>query len=103
MATSNATAASSSTRRTRSLIGVVLLVLGLLGHVLAAKAIGGTPLAYRHHLLGFVLITVVAGAIIFGVGLRFWKGRYDISLLLLGVVDALLGLLVYIQRFHVHG
>jgi hypothetical protein len=83
--------------------GVVLLVLGLLGHVFAAQAIGGTHLAYRDHLLGFVVITLVAGAIIFGVGSRLWRGRYDISLLLLGAVNALVGLLVYVQRFHVHG
>jgi hypothetical protein len=86
-----------------SVVGVVLLVLGLLGHVFAAKAIGGTHLAYRDHLLGFAVITLVAGAIIFGVGSRFWRGRYDISLLLLGAVNALVGLLVYVQRFHVHG
>jgi hypothetical protein len=86
-----------------SVVGVVLLVLGLLGHVFAAQAIGGTHLAYRDHLLGFVLITVIAGALIFGVGSRFWRGRYDISLLLLGAVNALVGLLVYVQRFHVHG
>lgn len=103
MGTLHAADAPRETRRTWTWIGVVLLVLGLLGHVFAAKAIGGTPLAYRHHLLGFVLITVVAGAIIFGLGLRFWKGRYDISLLLLGAVNALLGLLVYVQRFQVHG
>jgi hypothetical protein len=103
MGVSNAVDAPRATRRSWSLLGAVLLALGLLGHVFAAKAIGGTHLAYRHHLLGFVLITVVAGAIIFGVGWRFWKGRYDISLLLLGAVNALLGLLVYVQRFHVHG
>ena len=103
MGSSNAANASHATRRTWSSIGVVLLALGLLGHVLAAKAIGGTHTAYRHHLLGFVLITVVAGAIIFGIGLRFWRGRSDISLLLLGAVNALMGLLVYVQRFHVHG
>jgi hypothetical protein len=94
---------SQSTRRTLTSIGVMLLALGLLGHVLAAKAIGGTHLAYRDHLLGFVLITAVAGAIIFGAGARFWKGRYYISLLLLGAVNAIVGLLVYIGRFHVHG
>ena len=103
MGTSHAPDTPRATRRTWTWIGVVLLVLGLLGHVLAARAIGGTHLAYRHHLLGFVLITAVAGAIILGVGSRFWKGRYDISLLLLGAVNALLGLLVYVQRFHVHG
>jgi hypothetical protein len=92
-----------ATRRSLSWLAVVLLVLGLLGHVFAAKAIGGTQMAYRDHLLGFALITVVAGAIIFGAGSRLWKGRYDISLLLLGAVNALLGLLVYVQRFHVHG
>jgi hypothetical protein len=94
---------SHATQRTWSSIGIVLLALGLLGHVLAAKAIGGSHLAYRDHLLGFVFITVVAGAIIFGLGTRFWKTRYDISLLLLGAVNAALGLLVYVQRFHVHG
>jgi hypothetical protein len=103
MGVSNAVDAPRATRRIWSLLGAVLLALGLLGHVLAAKAIGGTSLAYRHHLLGFVLITVVAGAIIFGAGSRFWKGRYDISLLLLGAVNALLGLLVYVQRFQMHG
>ncbi len=103
MGTLNATGASHTTQRTWSVLGLVLLALGLLGHVLAAKAIGGTHLAYRDHLLGFVLITVIAGAIIFGAGVRFWKGRYDISLLLLGAVNAIVGLLVYIQRFHVHG
>ncbi|HEY2898247.1 MAG TPA: hypothetical protein VGJ12_13995 [Gemmatimonadaceae bacterium] len=99
----NAADGPHATRHAWSWIGIVLLVLGLLGHVFAAKAIGGTHLAYRDHLLGFVVITVIAGAIIFGVGSRFWKGRYDISLLLLGAVNALVGLLVYIQRFHVHG
>lgn len=103
MEISNVTDASLSGRRMWSAIGIVLLALGLLGHVLAAQAIGGTHLAYRDHLMGFVLITVVAGAIIFGTGVRFWRGRYDISLLLLGAVNALVGLLVYVQRFHVHG
>ena len=103
MGISNVTDASLSARRMWSAIGIVLLALGLLGHVLAAQAIGGTHLAYRDHLMGFVLITVVAGAIIFGAGVRFWRGRYDISLLLLGAVNALVGLLVYVQRFHVHG
>ena len=82
--------------------GVVLLSWGCSG-TSSPKAIGGTHLAYRDHLLGFVMITVVAGAIILAVSSRFWKGRYDISLLLLGAVNALVGLLVYVQRFHVHG
>src|SRR3954466_5460120 len=95
--------ASAATRRAVTGAGALLIALGLLGHLLAARAIGGSYVAYRDHILGFVLITVVAGAIIFGLGWRFWNRRFDISLLILGVVHALLGILVYVQRFHVHG
>jgi hypothetical protein len=84
-------------------LGAILLVLGLLGHLLAAQAIGGTYIAYRDHIVGFVGLTFVSGLIIAGLGWRFWKGRHDITLLILGVVQALLGLLVYIERFRVHG
>ncbi len=54
-------------------------------------------------MFGFVLISVVFGAVIFALGHRFWRGRTDISLLLLGGVNFLLGLFVYLQRFHLHG
>ena len=74
-----------------------------MGHVLAAQAIGGTRLAYRDHLLGFAGLTVVAGAIIAGLGWRFWKGRRDITVFILGAVQAIIGVIVYIQRFSVHG
>lgn len=99
---------SSADRDTRNRqvftsIGGVLLIAGLLGHILAAQAIGGTPLAYRDHLVGFVLLTVVSGGILATVGWRFWKGRRDITVLILGTVQALVGLLVYINRFSVHG
>ena len=92
-----------ASRPALNIAGVVLLVGGLLGHVLAAQAIGGTRLAYRDHLLGFVGLTVVTGAIIAGIGSRFWKGRRDITVFILGAVQAIIGLLVYIQRFSVHG
>ena len=84
-------------------LGVVLLGAGFLGHVLAAQAIGGTRVAYRDHILGFVGLTLVSGALIAGLGWRFWKGRHDITLLILGTVQAVLGLVVYIERFSVHG
>ena len=84
-------------------LGAVFLLLGLLGHVFAARAIGATFLAYRDHLFGFVAILVVTGAIIFGLSRFLWKGRYDITVLTIGVVQALVGLLVYIERFSVHG
>ncbi len=89
--------------RVRLQLGVVLLGAGFLGHVLAAQAIGGTRVAYRDHILGFVGLTLVSGALIAGLGWRFWKGRHDITLLILGTVQAVLGLVVYIERFSVHG
>ena len=84
-------------------LGAALLFAGLMGHILAAQAIGGTRLAYRDHLLGFAGLTVVTGAIIAGLGARFWKGRRDITLFILGAVQAIGGGIVYIQRFSVHG
>jgi hypothetical protein len=47
--------------------------------------------------LGFVGLSLVSGAIIALLGWRFWKGRHDISLLILGALQALIGLLVYTQ------
>ena len=84
-------------------LGVILLVVGFLGHYFAARAIGGTYIAYRDHIFGFFVILLVTGAIIAGLGWRFWKGRRDITLLIVGVVQALLGVWVYMQRFSVHG
>jgi hypothetical protein len=89
--------------RVYSALGVGLLFGGFMGHVLAAQAIGGTRLAYRDHLLGFAGLTVVTGAIIAGLGWRFWKGRRDITMLILGAVQAIIGVMVYITRFSVHG
>jgi hypothetical protein len=84
-------------------LGVLLLVVGFLGHFFAARAIGGTYVAYRDHVFGFFLILLVTGAIIAGLGWRFWKGRHDITLLIVGVVQALFGIWIYINRFSVHG
>jgi hypothetical protein len=103
MGTPSMPSATSSTRHYRILLGWVLLGLGLLGHLLAARAIGGTYIAFRDHIGGFVLLTIVSGAIIGALGWKFWPGRRDITLLAIGVVQAILGLVVYIQRFHVHG
>jgi hypothetical protein len=84
-------------------LGLVLLVIGFLGHFFAARAIGGSYIAFRDHIFGFLLILVVSGLIIAGLGWRFWKGRNDITLLIIGVVQALFGIFVYIGRFGVHG
>jgi hypothetical protein len=34
---------------------------------------------------------------------RFWKGRRDITLLTVGAIQAIIGVLIYINRFAVHG
>ncbi|MBA2684085.1 MAG: hypothetical protein H0U66_06315 [Gemmatimonadaceae bacterium] len=94
---------SDTTKRRYAWIGVVLIFVGLIGHILAAQAIGGTHLAFRDHIVGFFAIAVVSGLIIGGLGWRFGKGRYDIVLLIFGAVQALMGLFVYLARFSVHG
>jgi len=82
-------------------LGGALLVAGLLGHLLAARAIGGYYIAYRDHIFGFVILTAVTGVVIAGLGWRFWKGRHDVTLMILGVVQAIVGLLIYINRFNI--
>jgi hypothetical protein len=84
-------------------LGVLLLVVGFLGHYLAARAIGGSYIAYRDHIFGFFLILLVTGGIIAGLGWRFWKSRRDVTLLIVGLVQALLGIWVYMGRYGVHG
>ncbi|HMG97135.1 MAG TPA: hypothetical protein VK565_12600 [Gemmatimonadaceae bacterium] len=84
-------------------LGVILLVVGFLGHYFAARAIGGSYIAYRDHIFGFFVILLVTGLIIAGLGWRFWKGRRDITVLIVGLVQALLGVWVYIGRYSVHG
>ena len=101
METPHLVAPTGTASRTRILLGVVLIVLGFLGHFFAARAIGGSYVAFRDHIQGFFLILVVTGAIIAGLGWRFWKGRHDITILVIGAVQALFGLVIYIERFHV--
>jgi len=83
-------------------LGVILLGVGLSGHLLAARAIGGYYIAYRDHIAGFLLLTLVAGLIIAALGWRVWEGRPDITLLILGVVQTLIGIMIYINRFNIH-
>jgi hypothetical protein len=81
-------------------LGAILIGVGFLGHFFAARAFG-TYIYYRDHIAGFFLILIVTGAIIAGLGWRFWKGRKDITVLIIGVVQALFGIWIYIIRFHV--
>ena len=82
------------TSRLLSWVGIALLVLGLIGHLYAAHAIGGSRIAYTHHVFGFFLILVVTGAIIAILARFFWRSRPDITVLTIGAVQALFGLLV---------
>ena len=90
-------------QRQLRLVGIACLMAGLLGHVLAAQAIGGTYIAYRDHLLGFAVLTIVTGALLAVAGAKFWRGRPAFTVLFLGVLQALIGLYAYIERFSVHG
>jgi len=101
METTLAPAARTPSRRL-AWLGVLLIVIGFLGHFFAARAIGGSYVAFRDHIFGFFLILFVTGAIIAGLGWRFWKGRHDITLLIVGVVQALFGVVIYIERFHIN-
>lgn len=84
-------------------VGIALLVLGLIGHLYAAHAIGGSRMAYTHHVFGFFLILVVTGGIIAALGWRFWRSRPDITVLAVGAVQALFGLLVAVEPFRAAG
>jgi len=84
-------------------LGFVLLGIGLLGHLMAARAIGGSYIAYRDHVAGFLIILIVSGALIMAAGRWLWKGRVDVTVLTVGIVQALFALFVYATRFHVHG
>jgi hypothetical protein len=101
MGTTDAIAAAGTGSRIRMWLGVLLLAAGLSGHLLAARAIGGYYIAYRDHIFGFFLLTTVAGAIIAALGWRFWRGRHDITVLILGAVQAILGFVIYLNRFNI--
>jgi hypothetical protein len=92
---------SDTASRTRYGLGAIFLVVGFLGHFFAARAIGGSHMAYKDHIEGFFIILLVTGAIIAGLGWRFWRGRRDITVLVIGAVQAIFGLVIYMFRFHV--
>ena len=101
MTSPNAAAVRAPLNRTWIALGTVLLVAGLCGHFFAARGIGGSYIAYRDHIAGFVILTVASLIVVGPLGWRFWKGRRDITLLTIGVIQAVLGLVIYIERFHV--
>lgn len=78
-------------------IALLLIALGLAGHLYAAHAIGGSRLAYTHHVLGFLLILVVTGGVLAELGRRFWRSRWSMTLVAIGVVQLLFGVLVAVD------
>jgi hypothetical protein len=96
-----AASVSNSNRRLRIWLGLLLLVAGLSGHLFAARAIGGSYVAFRDHIVGFSILTVASTVIVSLLQWRFWKGRPDLTVLIVGAVQAALGLVIYIERFHV--
>ena len=83
-------------------IAAVLLLVGLLGHVLAARAMGGSRIAYVHHIFGFFIIAVLTGLPLLGLARLFWRGRHAVTLLAFATVQALLGLAVYWNQIQPH-
>jgi hypothetical protein len=80
---------------------VVLFAIGLLGHLLAASAIGGSRMAYEHHVFGFLLILVVTGVVIAALGRWLWRDRPGVTWLAVSAVQAIFGIIIYLDRFHV--
>ena len=66
--------APETVRRQWTLLGAILTLLGLLGHLFAARALGGTHIAFRDHIAGFLLIALITGAIIFATGCALLEG-----------------------------
>ena len=77
----------------------MLLALGLAGHVYAAHAMGGSRIAYTHHVAGFFIILLVTGAVIVGLGWRFWRSHRAMAMLVVGVVQALIGLWIALTPY----
>jgi hypothetical protein len=83
-------------------LGVLLAIVGFCGHFFAARAIGGTYIDFRDHIFGFFLILVVTGSIIALLERFFWRGRRDVTILSIGAVQALVGFVIYLNRFNIH-
>ena len=76
-------------------LGVMLLAAGLFFHLLAANAEGGRAIHYRHHVLGFFLLTAAAALLVVGLGRVFWRGRHDLTVLVVGALQTILGIWVF--------
>jgi hypothetical protein len=75
-------------------LGVVLLVLGLSGHLVSAYIIRANPLAFPDHIKGYLLIAAATGILIAGLGWLFWRKRTDITWLVWCAVQFVMGIVV---------
>jgi hypothetical protein len=66
--------------------------------VLAARAMGGSRIAYFHHVLGFFIIATLTGLPLLGLARLFWRGRHRVTLVAFAAVQALLGLAAYADQ-----
>ena len=88
--------ATSETDGHKYLLGILLILLGYGGHLLAARSIGGSTLAYTEHTKGFLILTAASAIVLWGLSLKWWRGRLDLTVLGVGAVQLLFGVLVYI-------
>jgi len=95
MASASTGTVAGNIGRPRIWLGAILLVFGLLGHLGSAYLIRTNPRAYSDHLIGFFGIAVVTGVIIAATGRFFWRGRHDITWIVFGAVQAVMGLVVF--------
>jgi hypothetical protein len=59
---------------------------------------GGSRIAYLHHVLGFFIIAALTGLPLLGLAWLFWRGRHGVTLLAFGAVQGVLGLAVYAEQ-----
>src|SRR5688500_8646473 len=96
----SASAAAPSARQPLPHLGItLLLVIGLLGHVLAAWLMGGHRIAYIHHVGGFFLLLAVTGPVIAALGYRLWRTHTAALLLGIAAVQMLLGLWIAYAQY----
>lgn len=88
---------SRATARTLTWLGLFFLALGLAGHLTAANVEGGRAIHYRHHIVGFIGLSLVCGIIVMLFERRFWKDRRDVTLLMVGILQSVLGWWVYVM------
>jgi hypothetical protein len=82
--------------RSRVVIGITLLLIGLAGHLAAANVEGGRALHYQHHIFGFFLLAIVSLLVVGALSRFFWRGRHDVTVVIVGALQAIFGCVIYV-------